>query len=135
MQSESHKPPAVKRGRRISRSLTCAAGLILATMATSHAADGPVAGNSGGKSGSAQLRPGSVIKDCPTCPDMVVIPAGSFEYVGNDAVRLAHHIYGAWAAEADLRFRVFCGSELVPTGSAVAAPGQSHECWHRKPME
>jgi formylglycine-generating enzyme required for sulfatase activity/catechol 2,3-dioxygenase-like lactoylglutathione lyase family enzyme len=26
----------------------------------------------------ADLKPGTVIKDCPTCPDMVVVPAGEF---------------------------------------------------------
>ena len=33
----------------------------------------------------ADMSPGKVIKDCPACPEMVVIPAGSFEMGENDA--------------------------------------------------
>lgn len=32
----------------------------------------------------ADLKPGEVFKDCPYCPEMVVIPAGSFDMGSND---------------------------------------------------
>lgn len=34
--------------------------------------------DSGSSSGSGSLAPGSTFRDCPDCPEMVVIPAGSF---------------------------------------------------------
>ena len=40
------------------------------------AAAGGVAGTAGG--GDAGLRPGQVLRDCEDCPEMVVMPAGSF---------------------------------------------------------
>jgi formylglycine-generating enzyme required for sulfatase activity len=33
---------------------------------------------------AAEMRPGKVLKDCADCPEMVVIPAGSFEMGSND---------------------------------------------------
>jgi formylglycine-generating enzyme required for sulfatase activity len=36
------------------------------------------------KKEDAELRPGKVFKDCADCPEMVVIPAGSFEMGSND---------------------------------------------------
>ena len=30
------------------------------------------------------MEPGAVFKDCETCPEMVVIPAGSFKMGGSD---------------------------------------------------
>jgi formylglycine-generating enzyme required for sulfatase activity len=37
------------------------------------------------KKEEAELRPGKVFKDCAECPEMVVIPAGSFEMGGNQS--------------------------------------------------
>lgn len=37
-----------------------------------------LAGNAFAESDSSTMRPGQVFRDCPDCPDMVVIPAGKF---------------------------------------------------------
>ena len=37
----------------------------------------------------AQVAPGSIFQDCPTCPEMVVIPAGSFQ-MGSDFEESGH---------------------------------------------
>ena len=37
----------------------------------------------------AQAAPGSIFQDCPTCPEMVVIPAGSFQ-MGSDFEESGH---------------------------------------------
>jgi len=40
------------------------------------------------KKEEAEMKPGKVFKDCPDCPEMVVIPAGSFE-MGSDSSDLS----------------------------------------------
>ena len=56
--------------RRITIGLTVGLSLAASAMGSTHAAD---------------MKPGQIIKDCPTCPEMVVIPSGAFK-MGSDVV-------------------------------------------------
>ncbi len=57
-----------------------------------HAAEGQAAA---GNKPEGEMRPGNIFKDCSSCPEMVVIPEGSFE-MGSESIRGSvknkHHV-------------------------------------------